>query len=235
LPRDFDHLAGHGLYSGVEGEDVLDTENSTMGQLTNSLNETVTMADIAELTGRDAGTLTGWSRRDDDFFPKAIPGTAKVSPAGHVMQQRWRLDDIVKWDSNFVSPAGKPGPKPKPSVEEEPPKPYDATKDIGRQMERHMEVFQSGGVNPAFKWPQELQQGWMAQPLLHGVAGAPSQLPAKVADPRPVQKAMPTEIPESEEQKRDKDQRRKIEGTLEESRNISEGRDVEGKPGKKFW
>lgn len=236
LPRDFD-FAGWGLHSGESGEDVFDTENHTMGQLTSALNETVTLNDIAELTGHTYANVQNWARRTDDFFPKSVPGSGNVGPTGAVSGVLYRLTDVVNWSDNFEPlKRGRKLVSRKPPVEEEStPKPYDPETDVSRNLQGHMETFQSGGIDPAFKWPQELQQGWFAQPLLHGIAGAPSQLPAKIADPRPVEKTMPTEIPESEKQKRAKDQRRKIEDQLKESKETDEGRDLEGHPGKKFW
>jgi hypothetical protein len=194
LPRDFD-FEGWGLHSGESGEDVFDTENPTMSQLSRAINETVTLNDIAELTGHSYANLQNWSKRTDNFFPKSVPGSGNAGPTGAVSGVLYRLNDVVNWSDNFDGlKRGRPlGSGKAPTEEAEPPKPYDPTKDIGRNLQGHMEAFQSGGVNPDFKWPQELQQGWMAQPLLHGVAGAPSQLPAKVADPRPVQKTHPTE------------------------------------------
>ena len=236
LPRDFDFY-GWGLHSGEAGEDIFDTENSTMSQLSSAINETVTLNDIAELTGHSYANLQNWAKRTDNFFPKTIPGSGNVGPTGAVSGVLYRLHDVINWNDNFEGlKRGRPlGSGKAPTEEESTPKPYDPTKDIARNIQGHMETFQSGRINPAFRWPQRVATREEA-PGWHGIhGGAPPQVPAETDDPRPVQKTHPTEIPESEEQKRDKDQRRKIEDKLKESKETDEGRDIEGRPGKKFW
>jgi hypothetical protein len=214
LPRDFD-FAGWGLHSGESGEDVFDTENRTMRQLTGALNETVTLNDISELTGHTYANLQNWARRTDDFFPKSIPGSGNVGPTGAVSGVLYRLTDVVNWNDNFepLKRGRKLGSGKAPTEEESTPKPYDPETDISRNLQRHMEAFLSGRIDPDSKWPQRVETG----------------------DLRPVEKTMPTEIPKSKKQKRAKDQRRKIEDKLKESKEKDEGRDIEGYPGKKFW
>tara|TARA_Y100000310_G_scaffold75496_1_gene71796 strand:- start:1947 stop:2702 length:756 start_codon:yes stop_codon:yes gene_type:complete len=237
LPRDFD-FAGWGLHSGESGEDVFDTENRTMRQLTSALNETVTLNDISELTGHTYANLKNWARRTDDFFPKSVPGSGNVGPTGAVSGVLYRLTDVVNWNDNFepLKRGRKLVSRKAPTEEESTPKPYDPETDISRNLQRHMETFLSGRIDPDSKWPQRVATREEA-PGWHGIhaPGPPPQVPVETGDPRPVEKTMPTEIPKSKKQKRAKDQRRKIEDKLKESKETDEGRDLEGYPGKKFW
>ena len=241
LPRNFDHFAGHGLYAGG-GVDVFNTDSETwpitMEELTRAHGESVTLNEIAELTGHTYSNLARWSQRTDDFFPKAIPGTGKTSPTGQVSHVQYSMDEIAKWNDNFepLKRGRKLVSRKAPTEEESTPKPYDPETDISRNLQGHMETFLSGGIDPDSKWPQrvatrEEAPGWRG---IHA-PGPPPQVPVETGDPRPVEKTMPTEIPKSKKQKRAKDQRRKIEDQLKESKETDEGRDLEGHPGKKFW
>ena len=220
-------------------KDAPELKERSVSELSRALGDTATLHDIAELTGHTYANLQNWSKRDDDFFPKPIPGSGNVGPTGAVSGIRYSLSEITEWDDNFEPlKTGRPLGSGQGKVHgpPEPPKPYDPATDVGRKLSARMEAFQSGGINPNFKWPtvpatREEAPGW------HGIhGGATPRVPAKTAEPRPVDTTpKPTEAPESEERKAEKAQRRKIEDNLKESKKIDEGRDVEGRPGKKFW